>query len=886
MKNISRRSFLKGTAAGIAGTALTGILAACQSPDESPSVSQTPSPAPSPDVTQPVIAPAAEQRTLLGDILNPQEDFTSYTTDYSHIFSPLKIGGKTMRNRLGKSSAGSEMQKRSDWPDDTTLAYYRRFSEGGIGMICTEASNSIPSSIPPEMAASMEEIADMPWVGGSDNIAGLLTFTSDAGIEAHRLIADTIHEGGALAIGQVTDVLGNGSSSTFTETTKLENSFGGRMQSTEEIQEEIKKFLDAAERYYKAGFDGIELNASCNHYFSTYLSRRMNYERTDQYSGASIENRCRILTEIIEGIRERLNDDDFIIQVLFSGIEYNVSELGKDEGCTTLEEAVEFAKLFEKAGASSLHIRSEIFGHHCGGFMPDVLHIPEHGHTGYGTVIDYDKHLAPVLGQYDGVGALLDVAAEIKKHVSIPVGAVGSMDPRLAPDLLDNAIADGKIDFFLMTRPLMADFQLPNKLKEGRRDEVAPCTHCMTCFIASIDWGVPMYCRVNPALSRALTEDMPEGYDPAPAASAKNVVVIGGGPAGMEAARIAAERGHHVKLYEKSGALGGRLDALQKLKGTHERILDHKAYLIRQMEVHGVEVVTGQEVTADLVKSEKPDAVVVAVGSLPAEWDSQIQVTGEIPNMTDMLDALETGDTLPLGDEVVIVGAQFQACEIAVNLIKLGKKVTMLNPGPEQEFYMNGAAWPREMTKTWLRAKGLKLYHNVTVKKVSEKEVTFEAEYGVDVTVACDSVVQALPEQNNRELFNELSDVCDEVYAVGNCYSPSTIANATARANLVARKIGSGSDAQTGPATEGNTYSATATGIGDVTVTITVEDGKITKVDVDTSNETAGIGRELGDSFAEQIMGNGDIDAVSGATITSNAVREALAECKRKAGIA
>lgn len=400
--------------------------------------------------------------------------------------------------------------------------------------------------------------------------------------------------------------MGTGASSTFKETTTFESTLGGgRMQSTEEVQQEIQNFIDAAERYYKAGFDGVELNASCNHYFSTFLSRCANIERTDQYSGASIENRCRILTEIIEGIRERLGED-FVVQVLYSGVEGDVAELGKDQGCTTLEEAIEFAKLFEKAGASSLHIRSEAYGHHCGGFMPDIFHVPEHGHTGYGTVIDYGKHMSPIIGKYDGIAGLLDVAAEIKKNVSIPVGTVGSMDPRLAPDLLDNAIADGKVDFYLMTRPLMADFDMPNKLKDGRRDEVAPCTHCMTCFVATLDWGVPMYCRVNPALSRALTDDMPEGYDPTTTDVQKNVMVIGGGPAGMEAARIAAQRGHTVKLYEKADALGGRLDTLQKLKGTHERILDHKNYLIHQLEVSGVEVVTGQEVTADFVQKEAP----------------------------------------------------------------------------------------------------------------------------------------------------------------------------------------------------------------------------------------------------------------------------------------
>lgn len=886
--DLSRRKFLKGTTAGIAGIALTGVLGGCQSADVSSSM-------PGGGTSSPASAPAGTSaggagEILLGNILNPQEDFTACTTDYSHIFSPLKIGGITLKNRLVKSAAGSEMQKSTDWPDPTNLAYYRQLAKGGVAMICTEASNAIPSSAPagadmplPDMGgAALPDLDGTGGMGeGSDGIAGFLTFTSDEGIAAHRAIADVIHEEGALVIAQLLDVMGTGAASTFSESATFESSLGGgHMQSTEEVQQEIQNFIDAAERYDKAGFDGVELNASCNHYFSTFLSRRANIERTDQYSGASIENRCRILTEIIQGIRTRLGND-FVIQVLYSGVEGDVAELGKDQGCTTLEEAIEFAKLFEKAGASSLHIRSEAYGHHCGGFMPDVFHIPEHGYTGYGTVIEYGKHMAPLLGKYDGVAGLLEVAAAIKKNVSIPVGAVGSMDPRLAPDLLDHAIADGKVDFFLMNRPLMADFDMPNKLKAGRRDEVAPCTHCMTCFVAAIDWGVPMYCRVNPALSRALTEDMPEGYDPAPTDTPKNVMVIGGGPAGMEAARIAAQRGHHVKLYERSFSLGGRLASLQKLKGSHERIEDHRAYLERQLEVYNVEVVTGQEVTVDLVSKENPDSIIVAAGSLPAEVNSEEPLI----NMTELLSALENEDSLPLGEEVILLGAQFQACEIAVNLCKQGKRVTILNPGPESEFYMNAASWPRELSKTWLCNKGVKLYHNVQFEKITPAEVTFWTEYGLRLTFSGDDVVNALPEQGNRELFNKLSGLCDEVYAVGNCYSPSTIANATARANIVARRIGSTTAAQSETAASDNTYTATATGIGDVTVTITVEDGKLVDVVVDTSNETAGIGRELGDKFAEQILKNGAIDAVSGATVTSNAVQEALVQCMKQAGL-
>ena len=900
--DLSRRDFLKGTAAGLAGTALTGLLGACQPassretsleenvlPEASSSeTTKEPATQPSSSESMPQSNPEpAEKEGLLGDLLNPQdESFTDYTTDYSHIFSPLKIGGVTLKNRIVKSTAGSETQKTTEWPDGTSLNYYRKFCRGGVGMVCFETSGIIPMAGPMGLAdgkpAGNEMMGDA--MGGFSMAA--LDFTSDAAIPAHKAVADAMHELDTPVIAQMYDMMMvSGSSSSFLETTALESSFSnGHMQTTEEVQTEIRYFIEGAERYYKAGFDGIELNASCNHYFSTFLSRRANNERTDQYSGASIENRCRILIEIIEGIRERVGRD-FIIQILFSAVEENIAELGKNEGCTTIEEAVEFAKLFEKAGASCLHIRSEAYGHHCGGFMPDILHVPEHGHTGYGTIMDYGRHMPPVLGQYDGVAALLEAAAEIKKNVSIPVGAVGSMDPRLAPDLLDNAIAEGKIDFLLMTRPLMADFDLPNKLKENRRDEVAPCTHCMTCFVAPIDLGTPMYCRVNAALTRAYSEDMPEGYEPLPADSPKNVMVVGGGPAGMEAARIAAGRGHHVALYEKASALGGRMKGLQILKGTHERILDHKAYLERQLEVNGVRVVTGQEITADFVQKEAPDSVIVAVGSLPGDVGGLAETAGSLHTMTDILSALEEGKGLPSEDEIVILGAQFQAGELAVSLCKAGKTVTMLNPGPESEFFMNAATWPREMNRSWLRAKGVRLYHNVSIKQVSQQQVVFDTEYGVGKTIDCGCVVQALPESPNRTLYEELLPVCSEVYAVGNCYSPGTMANGIARANIIARRIGSTTTIRQPAAADGNTYTATATGIGDVTVTITVEDGKLMNAVVDTSNESAGIGRELGEQFARQIMETGSIDAVTGATVTGNAVSKALAECMKQAGL-
>ncbi|MDR1422973.1 MAG: FAD-dependent oxidoreductase [Coriobacteriales bacterium] len=665
------------------------------------------------------------------------------------------------------------------------------------------------------------------------------------------------------------------------------------MQTTEAVHMQQQAFIDAAVRYWEAGFDGVEINASCNHYFSTFLSRFANNERTDQYSGASIENRCRIITEIIEGIRAQVGQD-FIIQVLYSGVEGRIDELGRDELCTTVEEACEMARLFERAGASCLHIRSQLYGHHSAGFMPDILHYCEHGDTGYASVIDYRKHFGgALLGQYEGFAALLDMAARIKSSVDIPVGIVGAVDPRATPDLIDSAIRDGKIDYILMTRALMADMALPNKLKEGRRDEIAPCVRCMTCFVAPFGIGQPMYCRVNPALTNAFDVDMPEGYDPLPAAGHLSVMVVGAGPAGMEAARIAAQRGYKVTLYEKREDVAGLMNLAMSVKGPHERIIDHKDYLKRQLEVQGVTLVKNKEVDLAFIQEEAPDVVVIAVGGLCDTLP--FSASGTVISIEDFYKGTVSIDEVP--QNIVIYGAQLLAADLAEHFLKIGRKVTILNPGPEDEVLQDAPVWPKMMGREWLHTKGARIYNNVVVQSAENGMVTFDTEYGTTETLPFDALINGMSLQPNRELYDAIREMTitktvndtetsytPEAYAVGDCHSPSNIAHATQRANVAARQIGSGSAEADEPLGE-NQYRGTAVGFGDLSVTITVESGSITAAKVNTSQETVGYARHLGEQFAPQIVAKGDIDAVSGATVTCDAVQDALAQAKSQAGL-
>ena len=238
------------------------------------------------------------------------------------------------------------------------------------------------------------------------------------------------------------------------------------------------------------------------------------------------------------------------------------------------------------------------------------------GATGYGTQYDFSKHWqGQLIGDTSGAGMLLNVVKRYKEELSIPCGTVTYMDPAHAPDFFEDALEQGMADFYMMTRPLTVDTEYVNKLREGRIDEIAPCTRCLHCHIGgnqqNRDEG---YCRVNALTQRVMTPNGPATYELPPAETVKKVMVVGAGPAGMEAARIAAQRGHDVTLYEKTGVMGGLLPFASAVEGPHENLDDLNAYLQRQCELAGVHVVLGTEVDADLVAAEAPDALVLACG--------------------------------------------------------------------------------------------------------------------------------------------------------------------------------------------------------------------------------------------------------------------------------
>ncbi len=306
-----------------------------------------------------------------------------------------------------------------------------------------------------------------------------------------------------------------------------------------EIKAIVVKFAEAAVRAEKAGFDGVEIHGAHTYLLACFLTRLWN-RRDDEYGNQSLENRSRFGVEVLRAVKERVGKD-FVV-----GIRMNGGEYGIDSG-TTAAEGRQIAKMFETAGADYIHVSVYGYAEYNRLVVPEQVFFPEPPGP-FSSELD---------GSKNGAGALAPLAAGVKEVVSVPVIAVGRLDPSIGEWMLRKHMADA----IAMGRRLLADPELPNKLAAGKYKDIAPCTGCITCQERSLG-GLDVTCRINAALGKE------REYEMTPSKNKKKVIVVGGGPAGMEAARVAALRGHEVTLYEKASRLGGLLSLAALIKGT------------------------------------------------------------------------------------------------------------------------------------------------------------------------------------------------------------------------------------------------------------------------------------------------------------------------------
>jgi len=659
---------------------------------------------------------------------------------YESLFQPLKLNSKvTLNNRIVKTAQWFIYPEPDGSVGDRLVDFYRSLAQGGPGQITIE-----------------ESICEYPL--GASNVPHI-RLDEDRFIPGLSRLAAAIHEYNLPAVVQITHA-GPAHSPNQPDAMQpvapsaieppSEPFFAvARQLSLYEIEALIEKFAQAALRCQKAGFDGVELHSAHYALVNAFLSRRQN-KRQDEFGCDSVENRARFPVRILKRMRE-LCGPDFVL-----GVRMNGREWGDPLG-TTNEEAIAFARMFEAAGADYLQVSAYGYGAFWMAAFPDYVDVLA------------PPDVKPFTERLDS-GALIPEAANIRKSVSIPVSGVG----KLSFEAAEKAVCEGQVDMAAFGRHFMVDPMFPTKLKEGREEDIRPCCSCLYCLHV-LFLNQPVECRVNAFMGHEGSMVIQ------PAANPKKVMVVGAGPAGLEAARVAAMRGHKVEIYDRAGDVGGLMPMAAFIKaGGQDDLPPLLDWYERQLKGLDVKLHLHQEVTPELVKEIAPDAVVVAVGGKPQEppvHNGKVVTTESLKNNAkgfvrilgpDTLSAL-TKVFLPTGKRVVVVGSDLAGLETVEFLVQRGKQVTLVDTAEQ----IGRGVGVHLMIKypLWLQALGIPVYTGVKYQEVNKKGLVIETKEGETVTLECDTVMVVTQYGLNDSLYKALEGVVAERYLVGDARS-------------------------------------------------------------------------------------------------------------------
>jgi 2,4-dienoyl-CoA reductase (NADPH2) len=688
-------------------------------------------------------------------------------TKFKKLMEPGYIGSVRTRNRILKTGSHAGFHEYHDGYVQAGIKdYYEAIARGGAGIVTMGAGDIAPPiGLVPNMGYRFD---DDKYIAGMAEVVDIIhKYDCPAFIQMFHM--------GPMHPGSFTGFQPVASSSIPKGEIPMPGFVEARELTIPEIEAIVEKFAQAAVRAQKAGFDGIELNAGCNHLLNSFLSLAWN-RRQDAYGAGSLESRAKIVLDIIKEIKRR-NGKDFAVICLINTIEYGL------KGGITPEESQGITQHLEAAGADAINARVEYYvgsqKDRASTQFPELIFYPE-------APADLPRYLD---GSRSGRGAAVPLAAAIKQVVSIPVIAQGRLDP----DLGEKILRRGQADFISLNRRLMADPELPNKVAQGKLEDIAPCTACVTCFAIN-ETGQPVRCRINASLNRE------REYALKPAERKKRVMVVGGGPAGMEAARVTALRGHEVTVYEKEHTLGGLLPLAALVKGVErEDLLSIVRYLRTQLDKLGVTIKLGTEVDKSLVDAIKPDVLVVAAGGihnvpeLPGIDGRNVATSRDLhrklktyvrflgPRVLRWL----TKFWMPLGKRVVIMGGDIHGCQIAEFLVKRGRKVTIVDTGKEIGEGLV-TAYIKPLLLMWLADKGVAMMTEVKYKGITDKGLTIATNKGKKQTIEADTIVTALPLKPNTELLKDLKNGVPEVYVIGDSREPNLIIDAIADGSRIA----------------------------------------------------------------------------------------------------
>ncbi len=680
------------------------------------------------------------------------------TTRYPHLLSPGRIGTLELKNRIAVSAMGVSLSEDDGTVGERIIAYHEEQARGGVGLIVS----GVTGVAWPVGAVAMQQtaISDDRFIPG-------LKVMCDRVHAAGAKIAAQLHHGGLVA-GYSFQRYGHplwapaipkqvkGNFADFFLMEELAGMAGMKPPQVKVLDQEdidlaVAQFAQGARRAAEAGFDGVEIHAAHGYLLSSFISPGSN-TRTDGYGG-SREARMRLPLEVIAAIRREVGRDYPV------WIKLDSREIGKDGGLT-IEDAIAHARMAEAAGADAI--------------VASCAHNPAVGKL-------HSESNIPHVENWN-----LPAAAQIKAALSIPVFGLG----RIELDSAEAALARGEVDFIAMGRKLLADPALPAKVAAGKAETVRPCVYCYTC-VSAIYMGEPARCAVNADLGREYLRKQ--------AASSKHVVVIGGGPGGMDATRRLRAAGHRVTLIERAPRLGGTVRFAGLAYEPNERLLH---WLVREVEASGADIRLSTEATPALLSGLRPDQVIVATGAvrgmpdipgndLPHVFsgdDMRKLMFGEssddlkrktslftriatklgaVTGATANLDLVRkaTHAWMPLGDRVVIIGGELVGIELAEFLLERGRTVTVIEEAPRLG---KGLTLVRRMRiLSELAEHGVELCGGAQDIAITPEAVRFTDQSGTARSVPADTVIVAQGATGDLGLAEALRAAGLPVTAIG-----------------------------------------------------------------------------------------------------------------------
>lgn len=636
---------------------------------------------------------------------------------FTKLFSPGTIGGLTTKNRLVMPPMVRNYADRNGRVTDRYVDHIERIAEGGVGTMILEAS-----FIAPEGKGFVNELG----IHSDSMIPGLKRLVAAA--HAHgAMIGPQLYHAGRQTSQKIIGVQPVAPSA-------IPDPSSGELPrelSVSEIKRLVAQYAQAAMRAKMAGCDFVEIHGAHGYLITQFLSAFSN-QRTDEYGGTT-EKRLRFLLDVFGAVRTAVGEK-FPITVRLSGDEMVPTGL-------TIKDTVLIAKRLEDAGANALHISVGNYASYARGMMIPPMAIDD----------------AP----------LVPLAEEVKKAVHIPVIAVAKIrNPKLAEKIITN----NQADFVAIGRTLLADPDWPEKVRTGRLNEINPCIACNQGCISRLFAQQDVWCTVNPETGR-------EGMFERPIVNKKTVVVVGGGPAGLSAAKTAAARGHRVTLYEKNKRLGGQLTAAG---AAPHRTGWQELYksLVQDIKRLDVEVFTNREYTPALAKNNPPDAIIVAIGSSPVR--PKIPGIGRT-NVIVARDLLE-GNKKARG-RVVVAGGGCAGAQTAEYLAEQGHPVTIVEA--TTNIALDAPTDDRALLLGRLKKLGVKLETDTKVMTIGSESINIESPLGTKA-IPADTVVLCLGSFPNNGLPEELKQLVKNTVVVGDAVAPRRVTDAVAEGALAA----------------------------------------------------------------------------------------------------